>query len=515
MVKEVEDQFQNGNFTIIPRSQLPKGATVLPAVWQMKRKRDIHSRMVKKYKARLNIDGSKMRRNVHYDPNRVYAPVASWNSIRLLLIMSIVHRWYTRQIDYVLAFTQAPVERDICMKIPKGFEIENDSDDNVLRLNKNVYGQVQAGRVWNDYLKNKLINELGFKQSKWDECVFFRGSTMYVLYTDDSIIAGPNENEIKNTILDIQKAGLSITEEGDLQDFLGVSIRRQPDGSIHLSQPHLINQILKDLRLDDEKVKPKSTPAASSKILGQHHDSKDFDGHFDYRSVIGKLNYLERGSRSDISYIVHQCARFTSRPKTEHAEALKWLGRYLKGTKEKGTVMRPQTGKDLEIYVDADFVGNWNPKEAHERDTARSRHGYLIMYVGVPMTWKSQLQGEICLSSTESEYTGLSYALREAIPIMEMLREMKQLGFPIEMCKPEVHCRVFEDNSGALEMAKVHKYRPRTKHICVKLHHFRDYVVRGDVSIHPIESKDQPADYLTKPLNQEILEKHRSRVMGW
>ena len=64
----------------------------------------------------------------------------------------------------------------IYMKIPKGFEIENDSEDSVLRLNKNVYGQVQAGRVWNDYPKDKLINELGFKQSKWDECVFFRGS---------------------------------------------------------------------------------------------------------------------------------------------------------------------------------------------------------------------------------------------------------------------------------------------------------------------------------------------------
>ena len=137
------------------------------------------------------------------------------------------------------------------------------------------------------------------------------------------------------------------------------------------------------------------------------------------------------------------------------------------------------------------------------------------MYAGVPITWKSQLQGEICLSSTESEYTGLSYPLREAIPIMEMLKEMKQFGFPVNTSKSKVHCRVFEDNSGALEMARRHKYRPQTKHICVKLHHFRDYVVRGEISIHPIDTKDQPADYLTKPLNQEVLERHRNSVMGW
>ncbi len=60
MTKEWNDQVENGNFTIIPRSQLPRDATVLPAVWQMKRKRDIKSGKVKKYKARLNIDGSRM-----------------------------------------------------------------------------------------------------------------------------------------------------------------------------------------------------------------------------------------------------------------------------------------------------------------------------------------------------------------------------------------------------------------------------------------------------------------------
>jgi hypothetical protein len=51
----------------------------------------------------------------------------------------------------------------------------------------------------------------------------------------------------------------------------------------------------------------------------------------------------------------------------------------------------------LEVYVDADFAGNFNKKESHLRDIARSRHGYIIMYEGVPITWKSQLQTEIAL----------------------------------------------------------------------------------------------------------------------
>jgi hypothetical protein len=119
------------------------------------------------------------------------------------------------------------------------------------------------------------------------------------------------------------------------------------------------------------------------------------------------------------------------------------------------------------------------------------------------------------MSSTESEYTGLSYALRDAIPIMELLKEMKRKGYPIRTAEAKVHCRVFEDNSGALEMAKIHKYRPRTKHLNVKLHHFRDYVERGEISIHDIATQDQPADFLTKALNEDTLTKHRRKVLGW
>ena len=85
MIKEVKDQTENGNFSIVPRAEVPKGEPTMPAVWQMKRKRDIMTRAVKKWKARLNIDGSKMVKGVHYEES--YSPVASWNSIRTMLML--------------------------------------------------------------------------------------------------------------------------------------------------------------------------------------------------------------------------------------------------------------------------------------------------------------------------------------------------------------------------------------------------------------------------------------------
>jgi hypothetical protein len=146
------------------------------------------------------------------------------------------------------------------------------------------------------------------------------------LYTDDSILAGPDKEERQQVIKDLKAANLNITEEGDLEDFLGVQIDRKADGSVHLTQPQLIDQILKDLRLDQDNVTTKDVPASSSKILMRHSDSEPFDNSFHYKSVIGKLNYLEKTTRSDISYITHQCARFTLDPKKEHGQAVRWLG---------------------------------------------------------------------------------------------------------------------------------------------------------------------------------------------
>ena len=56
--------------------------------------------------------------------------------------------------------------------------------------------------------------------------------------------------------------------------------------------------------------------------------------------------------------------------------------------------------------------------------------------------------------------------------MMELLKEMKSIGFPVTPANDDIHCHVFEDNSGVIEMAQVHKYHPQTKHLNVILHHF-------------------------------------------
>ena len=98
---------------------------------------------------------------------------------------------------------------------------------------------------------------------------------------------------------------------------------------------------------------------------------------------------------------------------------------------------------------------------------------------------------------------------------MELPKEMKGKGFNVLDHKVKVNCIVFEDNSRATEMAVVHKWRPRTKHLAMKLHHFLSYVNSGEISVHKIDTSLQLADVLTKPINTKLLKYHRKTIMGW
>ena len=185
--------------------------------------------------------------------------------------MALVLRnnWTTVQLDYVADFPQAPVDRECFMRVPRGIKI-TDPEDWLIRLKKKIYGQKQAGRVWNKYLVEKLTSpEVGFIQSKHDECVFYKGNSIYVLYTDDRIMTGPDPQELQDIIKLIAESGLKITQEGTIEDFLGVNIEALGDGKFHLPHPKLIDQILKDLGLDLPNAAPRSTPSPASAVLGE------------------------------------------------------------------------------------------------------------------------------------------------------------------------------------------------------------------------------------------------------
>ena len=130
------------------------------------------------------------------------------------MALTLTEGWSTRQIDFVQAFPQAPIRVKQYMKLPKGIEIAgvDDPRDWVLEVHKNVYGGKDAGRQWYLHLAKKL-RSIGSERSHFDECVFYKGKCMYVLYTDDSILAGPDEAELSHMLKEILGAKLGITDK--------------------------------------------------------------------------------------------------------------------------------------------------------------------------------------------------------------------------------------------------------------------------------------------------------------
>ncbi len=108
MKKDVEAHTKNEVWELIKKSAVPNGHKIMPSVWSMKRLRRIATREVYKWKARLNIDWSKQEEGVNFW--ETFAPVASWSTIRIVLIQCLINGWDSRQIDFVLAYTQALVE---------------------------------------------------------------------------------------------------------------------------------------------------------------------------------------------------------------------------------------------------------------------------------------------------------------------------------------------------------------------------------------------------------------------
>jgi len=142
----------------------------------------------------------------------------------------------------------------------------------------------------------------------------------------DGIFAGPSLKKINEAIEDlgdIRKARnrCVLEDQGDIKDYLGINFEYLPDGKIKLSQPHLIAQIVKEVGL--KRGETRSLPALSSKLLKRDENDPSFQCPFNYRKVIGKLNFLEK------AYAAHQCARFCVDPKKSHVKAVIHLAKYL------------------------------------------------------------------------------------------------------------------------------------------------------------------------------------------
>ena len=117
------------------------------------------------------------------------------------------------------------------------------------------------------------------------------------------------------------------------------------------------------------------------------------------------------------------------------------------------------------------------------------------------------MQTTIALSTTEAEYVALSTAMQDVMYFINLISELKQFGIdlPEAVPKPSTVCGVFEDNIGALELANTPKLWPRTKHLAIQLHHFRQYILNKTITVEKVDTKFLRADIMTKALPRDAF----------
>lgn len=387
------------------------------------------------------------------------------------------------------------------MNVPEG---------KVLKLHKCLYGLKQSPRYFNQHLVNTLLN-IGFNNLINEPCLFHKvidgKQVLASIYVDDILIACSDVDIIKSIKLLLSET-YKMKDMGEMDWYLGMRCKRNnKTGTITLDQTKYTEDVLTKFDEWIGSCKNRYVPMQPNLVLQKW--TQDYDNQltskqveliqrFPYRQIIGSLLYISIWTRPDISYAVGKLAKFNNHPTVEAIHATQWLLQYMQGTKQLGLTF---IAGDMRIstYVDSSFSDVTTDK----RSTAGQ-----ITYLGKsPIQWDSFVcdHYSIPCSVAEAEYIAASEAARVMLSNRNILI---QLGFPQDQMF------MFEDNQACISIAMQEASTRKTKHVELQVHHIRDLLKTGRIVMVHITTNIQLADIFTKPLNEEVFNRHLSVILG-
>ncbi|KAL5827802.1 hypothetical protein ACOSQ3_019653 [Xanthoceras sorbifolium] len=469
-------------------AELPPGKKALHNKWVFRIKEEHNGN--KRYKARMVVKGFQQKEGIDY--NEIFSPVVKLTTIRLVLKIVAAENLHLEQLDVKTAFLHGDLEEEIYMRQPEGFK-EAGKENLVCRLKKSLYGLKQAPRQW--YKKfDSFMSSSGFTRCQADHCCYIKrfdnSFIILLLYVDDMLVAGSDMQEIMNLKRELSKQ-FAMKNLGAAKQILGMRIKRDTkSGTLLLSQAEYIKKVLSRFNMQD--AKPVSTPLGVHFRLSKEQSPKTEEerthmAKVPYASAIGSLMYAMVCTRPDIAQAVGAVSRYMNNPGKIHWEAVKWILRYLRGTTNKILCFK---GGDTTLtgYVDADLAGNV--------DIRKSTTGYVYTLGGTAVSWVSQLQKIVALSTTEAEYVAVTEASKEMVWLQSFLEE---LG------KKQEDNVLYCDSQSAIHLAKNPSFHSRTKHIQLRYHFIRSLLEDGILKLEKISGAQNPADMLTKTVTTDKL----------
>jgi hypothetical protein len=453
-----------------------------------------------KLKARLVAGGDGQDRE-QFD--NLSCPTVTQETVMMVLAIAAVERRKLMTIDITGAYLECDLtdEMEVIMKLdPLLTRILHEVDKSAIgkedekgvtyvKLNKALYGTVQAALLWYKKLSGVLLTD-GFSANPYDACLFNKtveGVQITVCFhVDDLLVTCTSDALMEDMVSHLSSNFTNLTvNRGEQHSYLAMNIvEGEKDISVDMSA-------YIDKCIEGRVFGRAATSPAKDDLFDEPEDSASLDDtdRARFHSSVAQLLYLCKRTRVEslcaVSHLSSRVAKCTEDDEVKLDRVLN----YLAHTRDRKMVMKKGGIVDMEAYIDASFGSHVD---------GRSRTGIALMMCGVCVGAWSAKQKLNTKSSTEAEIVGLSDGLSHVIWMRELLLAQ---GYDLPPTK------VHQDNQGVLSiMREGRSPKHRTKHLNIRHFFARDRVNSGDITLNYCPTREMVADVLTKAVNGELFQ---------
>jgi hypothetical protein len=457
-------------------------------------------------KARIVAGGHQQNPNI-YKLHETAGPTVKVQTLFMLDAISVTEGLVISTCDITGAYLNAflPDHTVIFMKLPKlvsDILIEmapeykkyiTISGQLIVRLRKALYGLLESATLWNLNMCATLI-ELGYSQSKFDVCLFFKRkeniSTYIGLYVDDLKIATNSETE-RIFLLDglTKKYGKLKLKNGPYILYRGLEIEQSKD-IIQIHQQTYINETLELLNIHQDS----NSPCSRNLHEKEEDNAEPVDPHI-FVSTLAKVSWIAHQTRFDLKYIVSHLSTKSQAPTVTDMHHLHKVLRYLHKTKNDKLTF---TKSSLQISAFADA------SHLHSRDLM-GQSGYVIQLGINTIICESQKQKLVSQSSMEAELISLN----DSINWITWLRHiMEEVGYKQD------NIPVYQDNLSTIQIVELGRLTQRTKHLNARQLLASQEVKEKNIHLLHLETEEMFADMLTKSMDPVLFQKFKKRLLN-
>ena len=469
-----------------------------------------------KFKARLCACGYSQRHGIDYQES--YASTLAFDTLRVALAVAARENLQVFQADVVAAFLYPEIDRELYIDIsdPALAKLFGLKGGQVLKLNKALYGLVQAPYLWSKLFR-KTMEKMGFKPTPEDPCAFTGcvdgQKVILLLYVDDCVILTKLQSTFEWVLARLCNEFKMTSSKAKF--VLGAEIRQDlTKGTIELSQSAYIERMFKKFEGHMDGISPQDTPIKSEFT----YDSVKRKGIVDildcpadpvtqkkmselpYKQLIGSLIYASVLTRPDIVHAVSQLAQVMQNPAPVHWYLLRCLLAYL--YHHRGVTLKYTRDDDAPVnklliaYCDANFAAH-----KHRRSVA----GWTLVMSGASVKTCSKLIKTVAQNTMAAEVHAMYHCSQDIKYIRNLLASF---GYP------QATTPLFEDNESSIQFSKNYGLTSKNKYLEVKYFTVRQHRYDGLMLPIYIQTNEQVADPLTKNLPKPAFVKHRARLMG-